>query len=144
TGYVHLHTRVAIHTSALPKKPVTEEQKGKFLLTTVGKIIFNELMPAEFPSINDPTKTNLAKQTPDKYIVVYATNIQEHIEGMELVKSFKKKNLGNIIAEVFKRYQVTETSKMLDLMKDLGYKYSTISGITVGISDISHLKEKEE
>ena len=144
TGYVHLHTRVAIHTSALPNKPFTEEQKGKFLLTTVGKIIFNEIMPAEFPYLNEPTQTNLVKQTPDKYFVGYGTNIQEHIEGMELVKPFKKKNLGNIIAEVFKRYQVTETSKMLDLMKDLGYKYSTVSGITVGISDISHLKEKEE
>ena len=61
---------------------------------------------------------------------------------MPLVKPFGKKDLGNIIAQVFKDFQVTETSKMLDRMKNLGYKYSTISGITVGIADISALEEK--
>ena len=44
----------------------------------------------------------------------------EAIREMPLVAPFKKKILGNIIAEVFKRYKITETSKMLDRMKDLG------------------------
>src|SRR5699024_5105212 len=60
------------------------------------------------------------------------------------VKPFKKKDLGNIIAEVFKRFHVTETSRMLDEMKDLGYHYSTVSGISVGIADIPVLEVKEE
>ncbi|GEK91854.1 DNA-directed RNA polymerase subunit beta' [Alkalibacterium kapii] len=144
TGYVHLHSRVAVHASSLPHKPFTKEQQERFLITTVGKLIFNEIMPEEFPYLNEPTQVNLEKQTPDKYFVSYGTDIKKHISEMLLVEPFKKKNLGNIIAEVFKRYQVTETSKMLDKMKNLGYKYSTKSGITVGISDISNLDEKEQ
>ncbi|WP_208559799.1 DNA-directed RNA polymerase subunit beta' [Marinilactibacillus kalidii] len=144
SGYVHLHSRVGIHTSAVPNKPFTEWQKDKYLITTVGKLIFNEIMPAEFPYLNEPTQVNLEKQTPDHYFVEYGTDIPEHIKNQEIVKPFKKNNLGNVIAEVFKRFHVTETSKMLDLMKNLGYKYSTKSGITVGIADISNLKEKEE
>lgn len=144
TGYVHLHSRVAIHVRNLPSKPFTEWQKDKYLITTVGKLIFNEIMPEEFPYLNEPTQVNLEKQTPDKYFVPYGTDIPKHISEVEVVQPFKKKNLGNIIAEVFKRFQVTETSKMLDLMKNLGYKYSTKSGITVGIADISHLDEKAD
>ena len=144
SGYVHLHSRVGIHASALSNKPFTEWQKDKYLITTVGKLIFNEIMPAEFPYLNEPTQVNLEKQTPDKYFVAYGTDIPAHIKKMETIQPFKKKNLGNVIAEVFKRFHVTETSKMLDLMKNLGYKYSTKSGITVGIADISNLKEKEE
>src|SRR5699024_6344065 len=143
-GYVHLHSRVAIRTSDLPNKSFTDWQKDKYLITTVGKIIFNEIMPPEFPYLNEPTQSNLEEQTPDHYFVPYGTDIPAHIKEQELVKPFKKKNLGNIIAEVFKRFKVAETSKMLDRMKNLGYKYSTKSGITVGIADISNLEQKEE
>src|SRR5699024_6779747 len=45
---------------------------------------------------------------------------------------------------VFKQYKISETSKMLDRMKDLGFKYSTRAGMTVGISDIVVLNEKQE
>ena len=63
---------------------------------------------------------------------------------MQLVEPFKKKILGNIIAEVFKPFHITETSKMLDRMKALGFKYSTKAGITIGISDIVVLPDKGE
>ena len=99
--------------------------KERTMITTVGKIIFNEIMPPEFPYLNEPTDFNLTVQTPDKYFVEAGTDIPAHIKEQELVLPFKKKNLGNIIAEVFKRFKVTETSKMLDRMKDLGYKHST-------------------
>lgn len=55
---------------------------------------------------------------------------------------FKKKNLGNIIVEVFKWFKVIEIFKMFDCMKDLGYKYLIYVGIIVGIVDISVLNEK--
>ena len=118
--------------------------KERTMITTVGKIIFNEIMPPEFPYLNEPTDFNLTVQTPDKYFVEVGTDIPAHIKEQELVLPFKKKNLGNIIAEVFKRFKVKETSKMLDRMKDLGYKHSTHAGITVGIADISVLNEKQE
>ena len=142
TGYVHLHTRVAIQTADLAHKPFTDEQRKQYLVTTVGKLIFNEIMPDEFPYLNEPSRVNVEEKTPDKYFLDYGTDIPKVISEMPLVKPFGKKDLGNIIAQVFKDFQVTETSKMLDRMKNLGYKYSTISGITVGIADISALEEK--
>ncbi|MBT2732659.1 DNA-directed RNA polymerase subunit beta' [Carnobacterium sp. ISL-102] len=144
SGYVHLHSRIAIKPTDIPDKPFTEWQKDKVMITTVGKLIFNDIMPAEFPYMNEPTQSNLEVQTPDSYFVEGGINILEHIQAQELIKPFKKKNLGNIIAEVFKRFKITETSKMLDRMKDLGYKYSTKAGITVGIADIVVLEEKQE
>ncbi|MBS4762201.1 DNA-directed RNA polymerase subunit beta' [Carnobacteriaceae bacterium zg-ZUI252] len=143
-GYVHLHTRVAIAPNALGDKPFTDAQKECLLVTTVGKIFFNEIMPVEFPYLNEPTQENLEVATPDKYFVEKGVNVVEFIQNQEIVKPFKKKNLGNIIAEVFKRFHITQTSEMLDKMKNLGYSYSTRSGITVGIADITNLEAKKD
>ena len=143
-GYVHLHSRIAIHASALPHKPFTEWQKERMLVTTVGKLLFNEIMPDEFPYLNEPSMENLEVATPDKYFLEPGSNIKEEIAKQPIVLPFKKKNLGQIIAEVFKRFHITETSMMLDRMKDLGYKYSTRAGLTVGIADISVAGNKKE
>ncbi|RWR10606.1 DNA-directed RNA polymerase subunit beta' [Siminovitchia fortis] len=142
-GYIHLHSRIAIHVDSLPNERFSEEQRKKLLVTTMGKIIFNEILPHSFPYINEPTRENLEQNTPEKYFVDTTENVAEFIKKQPLVKPFKKKILGNIIAEIFKRFQITETSKMLDSMKDLGFKYSTKAGITVGVSDIVVLAEKE-
>ena len=142
-GYVHLHSRIAIHASALPHKPFTEWQKERMLVTTVGKLLFNEIMPDEFPYLNEPSMENLEVATPDKYFLEPGSNIKEEIAKQPIVLPFKKKNLGQIIAEVFKRFHITETSMMLDRMKDLGYKYSTRAGLTVGIADISVADNKK-
>lgn len=143
-GYVHLHTRIAVHAGSLKNETFTEEQNNKLLITTVGKLIFNEILPNSFPYINEPTKENLEKGTPDKYFVGKGEDVRQRIQEMPLVEPFKKKVLGNIIAEVFKRFKITETSKMLDRMKDLGFKYSTKAGITIGIADIVGLEEKPQ
>ncbi|MFK2826836.1 DNA-directed RNA polymerase subunit beta' [Bacillus sp. B190/17] len=143
-GYVHLHTRVAVAASSLNNQTFTEEQNSQLLITTVGKMIFNEILPDTFPYINEPTNTNLVIKTPEKYFVDPTENVKEYIQKQEIVAPFKKKILGNIIAEVFKRFKITETSKMLDRMKDLGFKYSTKAGITVGVADIVVLGEKEQ
>ncbi|MBO0476672.1 DNA-directed RNA polymerase subunit beta' [Vagococcus sp. DIV0080] len=142
-GYVHLHSRIGLQTSSMPEKPFTEWQRDRILITTAGKVIFNEIMPPEFPYLNEPTDYNLTVQTPDKYFVEAGTDIPAHIAKQDKIGPFKKKNLGNIIAEVFKRFKITETSKMLDRMKDLGYKHSTYAGMTVGIADIVVLHEKQ-
>ena len=55
-GYVHLHTRVAVQAGSLKNQTFTEEQNNKLLMTTVGKLIFNEILPKSFPYINEPTK----------------------------------------------------------------------------------------
>ena len=126
-GHAHLHTRIAIAAGSLNNQTFTEEQNKMLLLTTVGKVIFNEILPETFPYINEPTDFNLQVETPSKYFVPTTTDVRKHIAEMELVSPFKKKILGNIIAEVFKRFHITETSRMLDRMKNLGFKYSTKS-----------------
>ncbi|MFP3121382.1 DNA-directed RNA polymerase subunit beta' [Ectobacillus funiculus] len=143
-GYVHLHTRVAVAAGSLQNETFTEEQNNMLLLTTVGKLIFNEILPKSFPYINEPTKENLEKETPANYFVPKAANIKEILAEREEVAPFNKKILGNVIAEVFKRFQITETSRMLDRMKNLGFRHSTKAGITVGVADIVVLGEKEE
>ena len=143
-GYVHLHTRVAVNAGALNNQTFTEKQNKMLLITTVGKLIFNEIFPESFPYINEPTKSNIEEKTPEKYFVETNVNVKEHIAAQEEISPFKKGILGNIIAEIFKKFHITETSKMLDRMKDLGFKYSTKAGITVGVSDIIVLTEKEE
>ena len=144
SGHVHLHTRIAIKASSVNNPTFTAEQNKMLLLTTVGKVIFNEILPKSFPYINEPTDYNLQVETPAKYFVSTTTNIPEYIAEADLVTPFKKKILGEIIAEVFKRFHITETSRMLDRMKSLGFKYSTQAGITVGISDIVVLPDKGE
>ena len=143
-GYVHLHTRIAVHAGSLGNVTFTEEQNNKLLISTVGKLIFNEILPESFPYINEPTKENLEEKTPEIYFVEKGTDVKTVIQGMPIIDPFKKKILGNVIAEVFKRFKITETSKMLDRMKDLGFKHSTKAGITVGVADIVVLGEKKE
>ncbi|GAA0596956.1 DNA-directed RNA polymerase subunit beta' [Virgibacillus siamensis] len=142
-GYVHLHTRVAIQASSLNKNSFTEKQNSQLLLTTVGKLVFNEILPESFPYINEPTKDNLEIKTPEKYFVEQGIDVREEIKKREIIGPFKKGILGDIIAEVFKRFKISETSKMLDRMKDLGFSYSTKAGLTVGVSDIVVLAEKQ-
>lgn len=143
-GYVHLHTRVAVYAGSLNNQTFTKEQNEQLLLTTVGKLIFNEILPESFPYINEPTQSNLEKATPEMYFIPRGTDVKEEIQKREIVAPFKKGILGDIIAEVFKRFKISETSKMLDRMKDLGFAYSTKAGITVGVSDIVVLPEKQE
>jgi len=131
-----LHTRIALPVDSFKHKLFTEGQKGKYLVTTVGKLIFNEVLPDSFAYINEPTLDNIQSITPNKYFIEKGQNIPEVIKEMPVVKPFPKGTLENIIAQVFKRYKTTETSIMLDKLKDLGFKYSTIAGITISISDV--------
>ena len=141
---ITLHTRIAIPVNSFKYKLFTESQKNKYLVTTVGKIKFNEILPDTFAYINEPTDENITNITPNKYFLEMGTNIPEAIASMELVKPFAKGTLEKVIAQVFKRYKTTETSTMLDKMKDLGFKYSTISGITVSMADVEISKKKPE
>ncbi len=50
---VHLHTRIAIAAKSLKKSSFTEEQNRKYLMTTVGKVIFNNMFPVDFPYLNE-------------------------------------------------------------------------------------------
>lgn len=141
-GFVALQTRVGVQVSSMPKKPFTDEQRNQIMVTSVGKLIFNGIMPEDYYYINEPTNDNLLNGVPDKYFLDKGEDIHAYLENAPLVPPFKKGFLSDIIAEVYKKYKVTKTSQFLDRIKDLGYYESTISGVTVGIADITDLKEK--
>lgn len=147
-GFAHLHTRIGVHASSFNNPTFTEEQNKKILATSVGKIIFNEIIPDSFAYINEPTQENLERKTPNRYFIDPTTlgegGLKEYFENEELIEPFNKKFLGNIIAEVFNRFSITDTSMMLDRMKDLGFKFSSKAGITVGVADIVVLPDKQQ
>ena len=141
---ITLHTRIALPVSSFKHKLFTDDKKDKYLVTTVGKIKFNEILPDSFPFVNEPTDENIQQITPSKYFIDRGKNIPEEIAKMPLVKPFAKGALEKIIAQVFKRYKTTETSIMLDKLKDLGFKYSTLAGITVSMSDVATSSKKQQ
>ena len=141
---ITLHTRIAVPVNSFKHKLFTETQRDKYLVTTVGKIKFNEILPDSFAYINEPTTDNIQNITPNKYFIERGKNIPEVIKEMPVVKPFPKGTLEKIIAQIFKRYKTTETSVMLDKLKDLGFKYSTVAGITISISDVVTSDKKNE
>ena len=140
---ITLHTRVCIPAKAFKHKIWTDEQKDKYLVTTAGKIIFNEIFPDTYPYINEGSKANIEFMTPDKFFIEKGKNLPKEVAAMPVVPALIKKDLGKIIAQIFKRYKTTETSIFLDKLKDLGFKYSTQSGITISLSDIPVNDEKQ-
>ncbi|MBP3059324.1 DNA-directed RNA polymerase subunit beta' [Texas Phoenix palm phytoplasma] len=143
------HKEIALHTRILvqPKNInsyFTEEQKEKYLITTLGKLIFNQILPSDFPYIQEPTAFNLENKTPDIYFISKGINPREKLDKAEYIEPFKKKFLSMIITLVFKKNNNTKTAEILDNIKDLGFKYSTMSGITISYSDINIYSKKEE
>ncbi|CAH0120744.1 DNA-directed RNA polymerase subunit beta' [Paenibacillus sp. CECT 9249] len=144
-GTASLHARVAIPVKALGKTSFTDKQQGAMLVTTVGRIIFNEIFPASFPYINEPTKTNLLQGTPEQYFVYdKGVDIREYMLSLPQTGAVGKEYLGQIIAKCFETYHTTETSVILDKIKQLGFTYSTKAGITIAVSDVIVPQEKAD
>ncbi len=141
-NYVSLQTRVGVQVSAFPDKPFTDDQRNKIMVTSVGKLLFNRILPKDFNYINEPTADNITKGVDDRFFLDHGEDINDYLENAPLVPPFKKGFLSDLIAEVYKQYKVTKTSQFLDRIKDLGYYESTISGLTTAMSDIHDLPEK--
>ncbi|REK69154.1 DNA-directed RNA polymerase subunit beta' [Paenibacillus paeoniae] len=142
-GIASLHARIFIPVKVLKKTNFTEQQQASLLVTTVGKVIFNEIFPEDFPYINEATKSNLLQGTPDKYFVYEkGADLQKFIDDLATPGAVGKDYLGHIIAECFRQYHTTLTAVILDRIKQLGFTYSTKAGITIGVSDVIIPKEK--
>ena len=142
TNQIHAHNRVVVKMSGMNKPCFDKYNQDDYLLTSVGKIIFNDIFPSEFQYLNEFSASNFTK-IPDRYIIKKGTNIKEYVTNEPVAKPYKKGDFGPIISEVFNKFKTIETSKMLDKLKDLGFKYSTKSGVTISISDIKVVAEKE-
>lgn len=92
--------------------------------TTVGRILFNQVIPQDL---------GIVDRTDPAHCLEYEINY-----------NVGKKELGNIVGLIYKIHGTTETAKTLDKIKALGYKYSTLSGITMNIFDMIIPPEREE
>jgi DNA-directed RNA polymerase subunit beta' len=112
----------AVDLHALVKmRRVYEDGTSCIIESTVGRFIFNEGVPQDLGFVDrekDPS-------------------------GLEVDFLVDKKSLGKIINKCFIRHGNTITAELLDYIKALGFKFSTIAGITVAVSDMDVPKEKE-
>ncbi|WP_026389403.1 DNA-directed RNA polymerase subunit beta' [[Acholeplasma] multilocale] len=142
TKTVNLNALIGIAVTALPEAKFTDEQRQGYLLTTVGKILFNRIFNNEFPWINSPAINN-AEDVIGNFIFGFENDINEVIAKTELQQPIKKKELSLIIERYFNEYGSRKTAEMLDNMKDLGFHFSTKSGTTISAGDVVAFKHKK-
>ncbi|PPE04721.1 DNA-directed RNA polymerase subunit beta' [Entomoplasma ellychniae] len=143
-GAVQVNAIIGIAVDGLPATKFTDEQrKNSYLLTTMGKILFNQIFADDFPWINS-SEINNAKEVVNKYIFDFSKEITKVIAKHEIIPPINKKGLSLIIEKYFNTYGSRKTAEMLDKMKDLGFKYSTKSGTTISAGDIVVFTNKYE
>ena len=98
------------------KRTFEGKEYTKLVETTIGRIIFNEAIPQDLG--------NQPRTCPDDMF------------KLEIDEVVGKKQLARIIDDCYRIHGVTETSLMLDRVKAMGYKYSTIGAVTVSVADI--------
>ena len=118
----------SLQLHALCKIRMTREIEGKtvsrLVETTLGRVIFNNPIPQDLGFVDRSDPENAFKLEADFLV--------------------NKKMLGKIIDRCIKVHGTSVTAKMLDDVKAQGYKYSTISGITVAVCDAIIPQEKAE
>ena len=112
---------VELHATVKMRKVLPDGRKG-LIESTVGRFIFNENMPQDLGFVD---------RNEDPF-------------GLEIDFLVDKKALGKIIDRCFRRHGNTKTAEVLDHIKALGFKYSTVGGITVAVADMKIPKEKAE
>ncbi len=105
-------------------KVIDEKTYSANIETTVGRIIFNEIIPQDLGFVKRETPEDMLQ-----YEVNYRVG---------------KKELKKIIKACYDVHDAGETAIMLDKIKDLGYKYATLSGLTIAVYDIEIPKERPE
>ncbi len=122
-GKINLHSRIKIRGI---NKIVEINSKGERRLpkywkdyTTPGQVIFNAIVPEGMG-----------------YIMANGLT-ESH------AKVFGKKGLNRMVARCFNEIGAVNTAVFLDNLKDLGFKYSTVSGLTVGMDDMIIPDEKK-
>lgn len=97
---------IDLNAKIIVKKYKNEEN----IETTVGRLIFNEVLPSDYQFIN---------------------------------QTITKKLLSGLVEDIYHKYGAEKTSHILDKIKNLGFEYATISGISWALSDLKVPEEKE-
>lgn len=113
---------VTLHTRVKARVRRGENDRGQLVESTVGRFIFNEQIPQDLGYVDRRT---------DAY-------------SLEIDRVVDKKALGDIIDRCFRKHGNISTAKMLDYIKSLGYKYSTIGAFTISMDDIHVPSRKAE
>ncbi len=143
-GLLTLHSRIALPTRSLHKTSFTADQQSALLVTTPGKLLFNEIFPTDFPFINAAERVNLLHGTPDVFFIrERGADVPGYIAQLPVKGAVVKSFLGAIIGECFSRYGTTQTAEILDRVKRLGFNYSTRAGITISVADIYVPEQKQ-
>ena len=119
-GAVGLHAPIRLRVT----KTVDGVETKKTIITTVGRIIFNEPIPQDLGYVDrsDP----------------------EHAFDHEIGFQVGKKQLGDIIDRCIQKYGFTISAEVLDSIKAMGYKYSTKGAITISVADMTVPSAKYE
>ena len=113
---VNLHSVVKIRIK------LSEEDRGQLVSSSVGRFIFNSEIPQDLGYVD---------RNIDKY-------------SLEVDKQVDKKVLSDIIERCFIRHGNIRTARLLDYIKNTGYKYSTFASYTVSMGDVSVPDAKKE
>ncbi len=115
---VGIHAKIYVRIT----KEIDGEMKSKKIETSVGRIIFNQEIPQDLGFIN-------RKEDPFQYEIDFPV---------------MKKSMGNIIERVIRTHGLTESAEVIDYIKALGFKYSTLAGVTFSMDDVKVPEAKKE
>ena len=115
---VDIHAKIFVRIT----KEINGEMKTKKIETSVGRIIFNQGIPQDLGFIN-------REEDPFQYEIDFPV---------------MKKSMGTIIERVIRLHGLTESAEVIDYIKALGFKYSTLAGITFSMSDVKVPPAKKE
>ena len=113
-GYVEYQSRVSVRIKKDPQDP------GKVVESSVGRFIYNQGIPQDLGYVN---------RKEDPY-------------SLEIDTVADSGTLKDIVDKCFRKHGNIKTAEVLDYIKHTGYKYSTLSGLTVSMSDVNIPKEK--
>ena len=118
TQNLHIQAKIKVRI----EKEVDGKKYSKVIDTTVGRLLFNEQIPQDLGFVDRTNSDNICELEFNKFVV--------------------KKDLSAILARCYDIHGTTECAKLVDKIKDLGYKYATLSSLTVNAFDIAEPKEK--
>lgn len=123
-GFVTLHAKVKCRVErSIRCEDGTEEHREGLVETTVGRLLFNEIIPQDLGFVDRSVPGNAL--LPEINFLV------------------KKKNLKQILERVMDVHGATQTALTLDDIKAIGYKYSTKAAMTVSINDMTVPESKQ-
>jgi DNA-directed RNA polymerase subunit beta' len=139
-GFLDLHARILVRASGFKGRDFA--RRKKYLLTTVGKIMFNEVFPLDFPYINN---ADFDRHLPESNFIPFkGLDPAKVLQNVPRNNASKKDFLAELIARCYRRYGNTRTAVILDQIKKLGFHFATKAGVTVGIEDIVVPPQKKE